>query len=218
MNHIQTLAQATGGWPLPGDDINTDKQRTQALRKVEYWKTQIYQKKMSKNLVMQIKIKGNRKYEVGFVASFQTKDPLIEQCGPLVQRHVSETVQGWHWGRAGVSGEWTQKQLPPFQPEWERGFNSAEAPQTRQQKKCAGDAPRWHHFKSITDNVDIFNYSGAESPIPSADEKLWSLDICAESSGSGTMRLRASLDLTVAAHVRNSKCAKITYGQSEPID
>lgn len=45
---------------------------------------------------MQIKIKGNRKSEVGFVASFQTKDPLIEQCGPLVQRHVSETVQGWH--------------------------------------------------------------------------------------------------------------------------
>lgn len=33
------------------------------------------------------------------------------------------------------------------------------------------------------------------------------------------MGLKAPLvSLTVAAHVRNSKCAKITYGPSKPID
>lgn len=37
--------QATGGWPLPGDDINTDKQRTWALTKCGSQRIQIWKQK-----------------------------------------------------------------------------------------------------------------------------------------------------------------------------
>lgn len=55
---------------------------------------------------------------------------------------------------------------PSLPPQWEKGFNSAEAPQRRQQKRFTRDAPRWHHVKSIRDKVDIFNYSGTSNPTP----------------------------------------------------
>lgn len=107
-----------------------------------------------------------------------------------------------------LNGHWSSSLLS------ERGgFNSAEAPQgERQQKSFAKDAPRWHHVKSIRDNMDVLNHSNPNHSHPISCCKLW-IHVHGKKKKKKTQRHNKAAGTSdlIATHVRNSECAKITY-------
>ena len=116
---------------------------------------------------------------LSFVASSQTKGKDELLTNPFTQRYISETVssEGWRWGRAGVSAEWIQRQLPPLLPSEKRDLTLLRH-QRRQQKRFAKDAARWHHVKSITDKVDYYQLFKQWTPHPINWCKLRRMNIC----------------------------------------
>lgn len=116
--------QATGGWPLPGDDINTDKQRTWALTKCGSQRIQIWkQKKLTAQRVWSSwwwwwwkgRLWAVKKYKFHGKFALQTKGG--EHCTSSSDwtMWVSCLKTQKQWGGAGGGAEWTQRQqLPPF--------------------------------------------------------------------------------------------------------
>lgn len=146
MNHIQTLTQATGGWPLPGDDINTDKQRD--LSSEQVWILE------DPNLLRtdwvwsvglcwweeRLRVWGNKIMNISwqillFLCKQKQKTVILQYKDTFL-----ETVNSGGWLlRKSRCKCWMDTEAAPSlrPPHWEKGFNSAEAPQRRQQKRFA---------------------------------------------------------------------------------
>ena len=107
----------------------------------------------------------------------------------------------------------------PTLPSGEKGFNSAEAPH-RSNKRALRET---HQDDIMSAQVEIWRTYPATPGALNLHQLfvLCILRICVKILGNAafTTRPRAThVYLTVAAHVCGSKCAKITYDPSKPID